>query len=355
MSKRAAEEEAQLPPVRPHKAYRNDDFLNSHHARPIRILCEYEETRQRLRDQGVRATVMFFGSARSKFPEQHEKALAVARDKSKAAVTSEDREEAEAAVAKLEASAWMCPIMDSIHALSRRVTEWSLAYASSKSAGKIKMVSGVARSSKHRASDEGTAAAAVGSEMDEEGGLHAQAHLHAHAYGSEMDEEGGGVYVCTGGGPGFMEAANRGASEVPGGKSIGMGITLPFEAGLNPYVTPAMAFEYHYFFTRKFWMAFHMQALVVAPGGFGTCDELFELLTLKQTGKIQRSLPIVLFGKGYWSDVINWSALAKYGVIAQKDIDELLFTDDVEEALAFITDGLMKSGVLTADGADYGE
>ena len=124
------------------------------------------------------------------------------------------------------------------------------------------------------------------------------------------------VYVCTGGGPGFMEAANRGAADVPGGKSIGMGITLPFEEGLNPYVTPELAFEYHYFFTRKFWMAFHMQvcarltlptlhalslltsavgfaqALVVAPGGFGTCDELFELLTLKQTGKIQRSLPV---------------------------------------------------------------
>jgi len=142
-----------------------------------------------------------------------------------------------------------------------------------------------------------------------------------------------------------MEAANKGAADVPGGKSIGMGITLPFEAGLNPYVTPELAFEYHYFFTRKFWMAYHMQALVVAPGGFGTCDELFELVTLKQTGKMQRSLPIVLFGKKYWKEVVNWKSFGDYGVINQSDVDELLFTDSVEEAFDFITRSL-ESGAL---------
>jgi len=148
------------------------------------------------------------------------------------------------------------------------------------------------------------------------------------------------VYVCTGGGPGFMEAANHGASDVKGGKSIGMGITLPFEAGLNPFVTPELAFEYHYFFTRKFWMAFHMQALIVAPGGFGTMDELFELLTLKQTNKIQKSLPVVLFGKQYWKSVINWQTLGVYGVINPLEVDELLFTDDVQEAFEYIVRSL---------------
>ena len=98
-----------------------------------------------------------------------------------------------------------------------------------------------------------------------------------------------GYGIISGGGPGIMEAANRGAADVPGGRSIGMGISLPFESGLNPYVTPELAFEYHYFFTRKLCMAFHMQALVVAPGGFGTCDEMFEMMTLKQTGKMQRT------------------------------------------------------------------
>ena len=110
-----------------------------------------------------------------------------------------------------------------------------------------------------------------------------------------------------------------------------------------------LAFEYHYFFTRKFWMAFHMQALVVAPGGFGTCDELFELLTLKQTGKVQRSLPIVLFGKQYWQSVINWQSLAIYGVINPKDVDELLFTDDVQEAFDYIVKSLEAGPLLWSD------
>jgi len=139
-----------------------------------------------------------------------------------------------------------------------------------------------------------------------------------------------------------MEAANRGASMVKGGRSIGMGISLPFETGLNPYVTPELAFEYLYFFTRKFCMAYYMQALVAAPGGFGTMDELFELMTLKQTGKMNREMPIVLFGKKYWQTVVNWQALAEFGVISQKEVDDLLFTDSVGEAFHFITSRLQQ-------------
>jgi len=150
----------------------------------------------------------------------------------------------------------------------------------------------------------------------------------------------GGLFVCTGGAGGFMEAANRGAADVPGGRSIGMGISLPFETGLNPFVTPELAFEYHYFFTRKLCMAFHMQALVVAPGGFGTCDEMFEMMTLKQTGKMQSAMPIVLLGKDYWKNAINWDAFDEAGVINKRDVDELLFTDSVDEAYEYIVSAL---------------
>jgi uncharacterized protein (TIGR00730 family) len=150
--------------------------------------------------------------------------------------------------------------------------------------------------------------------------------------------------VCTGGGPGFMEAANKGASKA--GKTIGMGISLPFEPGLNAYVTDSLAFEYHYFFTRKFWMVYHCQVLIVAPGGVGTMDEIFEVLTLKQTRKIQSDLPVILLGKEYWQTIVNWQALVNYGVIGQKDIDDLFFTDDVDEAFSFIISKLQTNPIF---------
>ncbi len=144
------------------------------------------------------------------------------------------------------------------------------------------------------------------------------------------------VYVCTGGGPGFMEAAAKGACAVPGSRNIGMGITVPFEDGLNEYVTEELAFQFHYFFTRKFWMVYYTQAIIVAPGGYGTMDELFEVLTLKQTGKVQKDLPVVLFGKKFWQNAINWQSLAECGVTSQSDIDSLFFTDDPEEAYNYV-------------------
>ena len=107
---------------------------------------------------------------------------------------------------------------------------------------------------------------------------------------------------------GMMEAANEGAYRA-NGKSVGFGISLPFETGLNPYVTPELGFEFHYFFTRKFWMAYKCMGLVVSPGGYGTADELFEILTLMQTGKIKRNLPVILFGEEYWSQVLNFEAM----------------------------------------------
>merc|ERR1719393_425175 len=132
--------------------------------------------------------------------------------------------------------------------------------------------------------------------------------------------------VGTGAGPGMMEASNEGAYRA-GGKSVGFGISLPFEKGLNPYVTPELGFEFHYFFTRKFWMAYKCMGLVVAPGGLGTCDELFELLTLIQTGKIKRPLPVILIGKKFWQQCINWEAFVDYGMISESDRSQLHFTD----------------------------
>lgn len=225
----------ELEPVKAVKAYRNQEFLNSSAGRHIRLLCEYEETHRRLSAQRVSATVMFFGSARSHFPAKHAKALVDARAKLAAAPTgSEEATFAEATIHGLEKSAWMCPLMDNVCDLARRITQWSIDYAASDSAGgekKLSLVSGVAR----------------GKTLKQGGEVHKQrVDTNGEQGGAFHKVQGQAVMVCTGGGPGFMEAANRGAHEA-GGRSIGMGITLPFEAGLNPYVTPELAFEYHYF------------------------------------------------------------------------------------------------------------
>jgi len=142
-------------------------------------------------------------------------------------------------------------------------------------------------------------------------------------------------HVGTGGGPGMMQAANEGAY-VAGGKSIGFVISLPFESGLNPYVSEELAFQFHYFFTRKFWMAYKIMGLVVAPGGLGTLDEMFELITLKQTGRIKKPIPVILFGQSYWDSVFNFQAMADYGMISQNDVDGVLKTDSVDEALEYL-------------------
>ncbi len=145
--------------------------------------------------------------------------------------------------------------------------------------------------------------------------------------------------VCSGGGPGIMEAANRGASEARG-LNIGLNISLPMEQIDNPYISRELNFEFHYFFMRKFWFAYLAKAVVVMPGGFGTLDEFFELLTLVQTGKIRKHMPVVLFGSRYWSEVINLEALERYGTINAEDLELFFRTDSVDEAFDFITDQL---------------
>jgi hypothetical protein len=147
--------------------------------------------------------------------------------------------------------------------------------------------------------------------------------------------------VCSGGGPGIMEAANRGASEA-GGKTIGLNIGLPFEQRPNPYITPELCFEFHYFFMRKFWFAYLAKALVVFPGGFGTLDELGEILTLAQTQKLENKILIVLYGSSYWREILNFDALVKYGMISEADLNLFRFADTPQEALAILKDGLTR-------------
>jgi uncharacterized protein (TIGR00730 family) len=154
-----------------------------------------------------------------------------------------------------------------------------------------------------------------------------------------LSKEGQKYVVCSGGGPGIMQAANRGASEVEA-KSIALGISLPFENSPNPYVAAELNFEFHYFFTRKFWFSYLAEAFVIMPGGFGTLDEFFEILTLIQTGKIKKDQPIVLFGEEYWSKLINFETLVDYGVIERKDLDLFFITSSVDAAFEHITSSL---------------
>jgi len=137
--------------------------------------------------------------------------------------------------------------------------------------------------------------------------------------------------VCSGGGPGIMEAANRGASDA-GGKTIGLNIGLPFEQFPNPYITPELSFEFHYFFMRKLWFAYLAKALIVFPGGFGTLDEMMEMLTLSQTHKLAKRVAIVIYGSSYWREVINFDAMVRHGTIAAEDLNLFHFADDVETA-----------------------
>jgi uncharacterized protein (TIGR00730 family) len=147
--------------------------------------------------------------------------------------------------------------------------------------------------------------------------------------------------ICSGGGPGIMEAANRGAKDA-GGKTIGLNIGLPFEQQPNPYITPSLSFEFHYFFMRKFWFAYLARALVIFPGGFGTLDELFEIMTLAQTHKLESKIVIVLYGTKFWKEVLNFDALVKHQTISPEDLKLFQYADDPAEALLILEEKLTK-------------
>jgi uncharacterized protein (TIGR00730 family) len=270
------------------KAYKNLDFLNSKEARAIRILCEYEEPKKRFLEQNITDTIVFFGSARAKPLDIVEDEIAnlsreLARNNSETHKVS-----LEMALEKAKASRKLAEYYEKTRELARRLTEWDMKRMSEKR-----------------------------------------------------------YYVCTGGGPGMMEAANRGASEVSGGRSIGLAISLPFEEVLNPYVSEELGFEFHYFFTRKYWFLYLCQAMVICPGGFGTMDEFFETLTLRQTKKIKGPLPTVLFGAEYWNDIMNIDKMAEWGTISLADLNLYFVTDSIDEAFDFLVEHIEKNEKLT--------
>lgn len=157
----------------------------------------------------------------------------------------------------------------------------------------------------------------------------------------QLKPKGKNFVICTGGGPGLMEAANRGASRA-GGKSIGMNISLPHEQKPNPYISPELNFVFHYFFMRKFWLAYKAKAIIAFPGGFGTLDEVLEILTLRQTHKFQESVMIILYGKEYWEEILNFESLLKYGCIDKKDIDLFRYCSSPQEALSCLKENLIQ-------------
>lgn len=160
--------------------------------------------------------------------------------------------------------------------------------------------------------------------------------------GKEMEKDGKGFYICTGGGPGIMEAANRGARRADS-LSIGLNISLPFEQYPNRYITPAMNFEFHYFFMRKLWFLYHAKALVIFPGGFGTLDELFETLTLIQTGKMEKKhIPVLLFDRGYWESLICFDKLVENNFISPEDLELFHYFESPEEGIEYLKPRLVK-------------
>jgi uncharacterized protein (TIGR00730 family) len=187
-----------------------------------------------------------------------------------------------------------------------------------------------------------------GSARSEEQGLLGKFYRESRELGrlvtewsNQLPDESRRFVVCSGGGPGIMEAANRGATEA-GGKSVGLNIGLPFEQLPNPYITPELSFQFHYFFMRKFWFVYLAKAMVFFPGGFGTLDELMEVLTLVQTQKINKRIVILLYGSEFWKDVLHFEVMVRHGTISPEDLEIIQFADDPATALKLLQEGLTK-------------
>jgi uncharacterized protein (TIGR00730 family) len=273
-------------------AYENSGFLNSADGRLIRIVSEFLEPLARFRREQIQDTVVFFGSARFRGREEADHALELLENTGSTRPAPSEEQPAKApeiaagkatelqrkrAVAAVE----MARYYEDARRLAQLLTQWAKTIPSRK----------------HR------------------------------------------FVVTSGGGPGIMEAANRGAYEA-GGKTIGMNILLPFEQRPNPYITPSLNFEFHYFFMRKLWFAYLSKALVVFPGGFGTLDEMFEILTLTQTHKLTKKVTVLIYGPEYWKKVFNLEALVDTGAISPKDIELFQYADSPEQAFELLKKGL---------------
>jgi len=250
------------------KAYQDSNFLNSSDGRSIRLLAEYLQPKSKFKKFKIMDTIVFFGSARLKSKRDALKDFN--------AVKSSNPNQTDNFAKKLrEAQQYldMSKYYEDAVELSKRLTEWSL----------------------------------------------------------NLETNANRFIICTGGGPGIMEAANKGAKKA-GGYSIGLNISIPFEQFVNNYVTPDLSFEFHYFFMRKFWFAYLSKALIVFPGGFGTMDELFEILTLVQTAKVRKKLAVIIYDKKYWNKIINFDALVEMGMISKADLSVFSMCDTVDEA-----------------------
>ena len=250
-------------------AYMMDDFLLSAEGRPVRILAEYLEPLRRFRQQQIQDTVVFFGSARVLSKAGADENLA----RVAGTVLSNPTDDVHAQLKRaLRAAEWSRYYEDA-RTLAHRLTEWSSALPGPRSR----------------------------------------------------------FVVTSGGGPGIMEAANRGAHEA-GGKTIGLNIFLPFEQAANPYITPELNFTFRYFFMRKFWFAYLAKAIVVFPGGFGTIDEMFELLTLAQTRKLAKRIDVLLYGAEYWKPILNLDPLVEWGAVSEEDLKLFSVVNTPDEA-----------------------
>ncbi len=254
------------------KAYENIDFLNSADARILRIISEFLEPQSEFKKHKIVDTIVFFGSARIKSKKE-----ATAELNNFKTINPKTTAGLAEKLRKAQVQLRMSKYYEDAVELSKRLTNWSM-------------------------------------------GLPTSANR---------------FIICSGGGPGIMEAANKGAN-LAGGYSIGLNISLPFEQFVNKYVTQNLSFEFHYFFMRKFWFAYLAKCLIVFPGGFGTIDEFFEILTLVQTKKIKKKLLLVVYDEKYWKSIINFNGLIDNGVINQEDMNNLSFCNSVDEAFNLI-------------------
>ena len=259
-------------------AYENEQFLKSPDGRVLRILSEYIEPLARFRREQIQDTVVFFGSARFQNLQNAGHRLTEVKGNSAGAAAAQQAADLKRAQAGVD----MARYYEDARRLAYMLTEWSI-----------------------------------------------QIPAKRHRF-----------VVTTGGGPGIMEGANLGAQEA-GGKTIGLNINLPFEQNPNPHITPALNFEFHYFFMRKFWFAYLAKALVIFPGGFGTCDELFEILTLAQTDKLTKKIAVILYGSDFWDQVLSLKPMAEWGAIAEQDVDLLQHADTPNDAFEQLRDHLI--------------
>ncbi|MBN1632978.1 MAG: TIGR00730 family Rossman fold protein [Ignavibacteria bacterium] len=262
------------------KAYYNNKFLGSPAARTIRLLSEYQEPLDRLRKNQIDDTIVIFGSARIKSPREAKRDLTILKRELKLAVHEPKKKRIQEKISDAEINLKNSKYYADTEELSYMLTKWSKSL-----------------------------------------------------------NNGNKFVVSSGGGPGIMEAANKGARKADG-FSIGFNISLPFEQYPNRYITPDLNFEFHYFFMRKFWFVYLAKAVVVMPGGFGTLDELMEVLTLVQTNKLRKKMAIVIYGKEFWDGIINFEALAENNVISKSDIKLFRFENTPEGAFEYLKKSL---------------